>query len=531
MPEFLKKKLKIYFCDLYINEPHGKALPFSKWLTSEYHLEQIDSFLESDIIFFTSFSDISLFVKVMELQLSLRNVSNQKFIFDLKGVDVSHSPLRFFFHGLHTLFRERKFSKFILVKSAIEHVIQLSDAVVVDTQKVAAEMRIRKKDMLQVSGFPVGSVDHKEEKEQQIQNQNLFERFRDSDTPFRESIRLEQKLESKRLHAYDGENYIYTKKDKIFVCYLGNMKAVAIPGAKLHKFAVTRILERLFRSDQYNVLTYGSFESFFVLRDGKIFFVDMTTASVTCISQPLGCRGIMHRAHCLLPDGRLLFGEYGHRPSKGYIPLYVLFPENGHLEELDALALVKAKHIHAIRWDEFSKTVWICTGDKDGECHIIVLSKDLKIVDRIGDGSQLYRTCDFIFGDEEVIWVMDSPIEESKVVAYSRLDHSITIHQSVPGPAWYAVNGLHGRHLLSIASEPGSSVATNGPQILMSRDCKSWERILHLRKDMWPYVFKYGVCEIGSDVQDYFYVNYQATVFNDGHSEMFKITDIQEKQY
>ena len=153
---------------------------------------------------------------------------------------------------------------------------------------------------------------------------------------------------------------------------------------------------------------------------------------------------------------------------------------------------------------------------------------DLKIVQMIGDGSQLYRTCDFIFKENEVIWVMDSPLKKSKVVALSRKDLSISIYQSVPGPAWYIVNKIRGRYLLSIAAEPGNSVVTDGAQILMSLDGTSWERLLYLKKDIWPYIFKYGICEIGSDVDGYFYINYQSTKFNDGHSEVFKVPTIME---
>ena len=138
-------------------------------------------------------------------------------------------------------------------------------------------------------------------------------------------------------------------------------------------------------------------------------------------------------------------------PLKDMCP-YIISPEDG-LQESDCLAGIAAKHIGAIRWMKIHY-IWVCTGDKDGECHIIVLSMDLKIVQMIGDGSQLYRTCDFIFKENEVIWVMDSPLKKSKVVALSRKYSSISIYQSVPGPAWYIVNKIRGRYLLSIAAEP-----------------------------------------------------------------------------
>jgi len=414
-------------------------------------------------------------------------------------------------------------SSFLIFKPAIKHAIQLIDAMIVNSSDLLQEVHKGHKNII---ATPVNMKSLRLDKKFSSANDLIFEGFRNFDNHFCESISLERKFESSKLHFYDGKNYIVSTKENISVYNDGALRKVSIPCGKLNKFAFNRPLERLFRADQYNILTYGSLLKFFVIRDHQVFLVDLTTNSTKVIEKSIGCRGIMHRAHCLLPDGRLIFGEYGHRPSKGYVPIYIIHPGNGRLEESDCLALIKAKHIHAIRWDKFSDQIWLCTGDKDGECHIIILSKDFEIIDRIGDGTQLYRTCDFIFTLEDVIWVMDSPLVESKVVTLSRSDKQISVRERVPGPAWYISSGLEGRHLLSISMEPGLSVSTMGAQILMSSDGKDWERILYLKKDLWPSIFKYGVCEIGSDREDLFYVNYQATVFNDGNSEVFRVNSV-----
>mgnify|MGYP006080287849 CR=1 FL=1 len=493
------------------------------WFIAKHRLVEVFTLEESCIVYFSMQADLLSLKRLMEDQLSLRNLSNQRFIFDCHGVNLEISPVRSAFLGLWLSLKGYKFTV-LSFRRLLINCLQLSDAIVVSSCRGLKSLEVINPNILKVSS--IVASDEGAEKLGKVVDDNkiIFERFRGVNFKLRGNIRREKSFNSRKIHFYDGENYISSDKNRIYVFNDGVDTSIKIPGRVLGRFAILRPLERLFRSDQYNVLVIDGLVEFIVIRDKKIFLIDSTKKTCKLIGDLPGCRGIMHRAHCKLPDGRVIFGEYGHIPSKGHVPVYIIHPNEYRIEESNCLASIKAKHIHAIRWDEFSNSIWVCTGDEDGECHVIKLSKNLEIVDCLGDGTQTYRTCDFIFTPEEVIWMMDSPLAISRVVTLTRSSGNIVLTACLPGPAWYVVDRLDNLYLMSLVVEPGDAVTTLGAQVLISSDGKVWERLLYLEKDTWPSIFKYGVCEIGSDSDSHFYVNYQATVFNDGNSDCFRIS-------
>ena len=53
----------------------------------------------------------------------------------------------------------------------------------------------------------------------------------------------------------------------------------------------------------------------------------------------------------------------------------------------------------------------------------------------------------------------------------------------------------------------------------MPLDGTSWERLLYLKKDIWPYIFNMVFVRL-DPMYGYFYINYQSTKFNDGYPDI-----------
>lgn len=334
---------------------------------------------------------------------------------------------------------------------------------------------------------------------------------------------LKCRLIGMKFHHYSNEIAIYTDNQNIYINKKNSeIQKISLVGKWIHHLSLFRLAARFFRSDQYNIIPTDEMRSLYVIRDGKVYRIRLgIPVNIKCIGK-LPFRGIMHNAHCVLPCGKIIFGFYGNMSKNKRLLIYIIDPVHETLEEKEILTGLKAKHIHAVRWDTFTNSIWLCTGDDDGECHIIVLNEQLKILKVIGDGTQKFRTCDFIFFNDHVIWCMDSPLKQSYVIKYDRSEGYASTLSKIDGPGWFVVKvGLY--YFLSIVHEPGISVKTNGPQILMSMHGDKWELYKQYVKDRWPSIFKFGVSEIGSSDGVHLYINHQASKGLDGVSEVFDL--------
>ena len=324
----------------------------------------------------------------------------------------------------------------------------------------------------------------------------------------------------KKIHYFTKNMKILSSNWTIYIYEEGiKEKKIRLVGKWWHLFAFTRIIARFLRSDQYNIIYINELRELYILRDGILYNINIDLYKKNIIGK-VPFRGIMHNAQCRLPSGLIIFGSYGNHTPQQKLILYIIDPKTKTMKHSEILTSLEAKHIHSVRWDTYSETIWVCTGDIDNNCHIIILNENLSIVRTIGDGSQIYRTCDFIFKNDSVIWAMDSPIKVSYIIKYDRCTNDVSLLFKIDGPGWLKVS-IAGRHYLSIVSEPGESVETQGPKIMVSDDGEKWVEYLKYTKDFWPSIFKFGVCEIGSSDGEYFYINHQGSKEKDGVSEVY----------
>ena len=305
------------------------------------------------------------------------------------------------------------------------------------------------------------------------------------------------------MHYVSKNTTVFSKKNIVYVHNCENKLAIKLPFNFFDIFLFSRILRRFFRLDKCNVYIIKKNPlQLVIIRWGQVYVYNNEVGLVKTLKLR-NCRNIMHVDLCRLPNGDLSFGEYGSNNLRKSVPIYKSkdngfswdiafeFPENS------------IKHIHVVKYDSVSEKIWCCTGDNDGENKIVLFDKKFNLLETIGDGSQMYRSCDLFFTNDKVVWLMDSPNEKSYVISYDRKSKVVSKGQELIGPVWYSTQLCENLFLAATSVEPGYSMNHKSVQLLLSNDLISWKPIMTYNKDILPIdYFKYGVIAFPLGKQD-----------------------------
>jgi len=296
------------------------------------------------------------------------------------------------------------------------------------------------------------------------------------------------------VHYTSEELQVFSRCNIVYLNTSNGLSHIKLPRVFLDCFSFLRILRRFFRLDKCNV---------FVVGFNPIQLVIIRQSYVYYYSEALGlkktlrlknCRNILHVDLCRTKDGEMAFGEYGANDNRGPVPIYKSIDHGLNWKVCYEFPSNSIKHIHNLKYDKFTDTIWCCTGDNDGENKIVIFDKSFSILEVLGDGSQYYRTCDLFFTKEDVVWLMDSPNIKSHVVKYNRSSKTVHIGQELDGPVWYSCMVKQGFYLAATSVEPGYSMTHKTANLMASKDLINWKVIKSFKKDLLPIdFFKYGV--------------------------------------
>ena len=305
------------------------------------------------------------------------------------------------------------------------------------------------------------------------------------------------------IHYVSKNISIFSKKNIIYIYNINDKFEIKLPLNFFDIFSFSRILRRFFRLDKCNVFVVNTKPlNLVIIRWGEVFIYNNEQGLIKTLDLK-NCRNIMHVDLCRLPNGDLCFGEYGSNNYRKNVPIYKSTDSGFTWKIVFQFPEKSIKHIHIIKYDSFSGKIWCCTGDNDGENKIVLFDRNFNLLETIGDGSQLYRSCDLFFTKEKVVWLMDSPNKKSHVISFDRTSKVISKGQELKGPVWYSAQ-LHKNLFLAATSvEPGYSMEHKSVQLLVSKDLINWKTIITYRKDVLPIdYFKYGVIAFPIGDQD-----------------------------
>lgn len=301
-------------------------------------------------------------------------------------------------------------------------------------------------------------------------------------------------MKAEIIHYVGNKIEVYSHHNRITVTNSTNTQVIKLPWTVQDMFSFPlRILRRFLRTDKMNVYVINEEPlELLIFRQAKVFRYSRKNLEVVLGLK--NCRNILHVDLARLPDGRIYFGEYGANVRRKKVPIYCSrdggrtwnivyeFPENS------------IKHVHCVAYDKFSDSLWTFTGDKDGECKILVSNDTFSKFRVIGDGTQTFRACNVFFEKDKAVWLMDSPNDRSYCIHYTRETGVVQKIFQFLGPVWYSTRTIDGIYLCASSVEPGYSRDTNEAILYASYDLLEWKEIVRFRKDIWPIeIFKNGV--------------------------------------
>ena len=333
------------------------------------------------------------------------------------------------------------------------------------------------------------------------------------------------------VHFYDSEiNLKIESKANIFKVMFDD---------QIHRFSLEisfvkqilcqlRIFRRLFRLDKSNafpIFKNGQLKSVIFIYQFKIYLWDL--GSIKQVYELEDCRNVMHGAITQIDSGEIYFGEYGSKRDRT-VPVFCSSDYGLTWFKIYEFPAGTTKHIHNVQWDPYEKKLWICAGDKDGECHILKADKRFDKVESVGDLSQKWRTCYFFFEPSFVVWGMDSPLEPCFILKYDRDSEQLKELCKVSGPVWYARRLANRGYVVSTSVEPSLYPQDKRARIYFSHDLHHWVEVFSAKKDIWPYTFKFGSIffSAGNELSSDFYVGFDSVKNLDGKMIPFNELDL-----
>jgi hypothetical protein len=321
------------------------------------------------------------------------------------------------------------------------------------------------------------------------------------------------------IHYYDGNLLIASRHNKIFVKDGTRSEMLRLPEPTL-KMALGkfRVFRRLLRLDKCNV--YPVSEGLVLIRQGAAYIYNYASRKLTKTLNLRNCRNILHQSIARTPEGYLYFGEYGANPERKAVPVYRSVDEGKSWEVIYEFEPGQVKHVHACCYDPIEDKVWVCTGDFEKENLILVADRDFKELEVIGNRTQMFRTCNFFFTEQEVHWLMDSQLETCYHVKLDRKSRQVEKLQALPGPVWYFKQTSAG-FFAGTTQETGPGVKDQYAHLLYSEKLKDWRTVMTFEHDGLPKrLFKNGVIGFseGSSDKSGFYLFFEALKGVDGHS-------------
>ena len=232
---------------------------------------------------------------------------------------------------------------------------------------------------------------------------------------------------------------------------------------------------------------------------------------------------------CVTDGGETLyFGEYGHNPGRGEVPVYRSTDGGRSWQTIFRFPAGRIKHVHGCYWDPYAREVWVLTGDRDGECYMLVANPDFTSVTWMGDGTQTWRACNVFFERDRIGWIMDSQYEESRVIILDRASREIRKLGAFPGPVWYIKRLRDGYYLAATAVEFGPGVKDDYAHLMISRDLETWLEVHRYRHDgLSKQYFKFGIITFadGAQASDSFYLFGEALRGIDGRVYECSLTE------
>jgi hypothetical protein len=214
------------------------------------------------------------------------------------------------------------------------------------------------------------------------------------------------------------------------------------------------------------------------------------------VNYGFGDQGIRNDGILNADDSVVYFGEYFQNPDRNKVDLFKSRNKMSSWEVAYRFQPKLIRHIHAIQKDPYSDKLWVCTGDDDEESMIAWSDDEFKTIRKIGQGRQMWRVCQLIFTEDDVIWGTDNGSgTDAGIYRWDKETAEIHKYQNIDGAVFYATRLKNGTIVMSTDRE-GLNIEKDdktrlyiisGDNKLTSIECGTWN---HKMPGFW---FKYAL--------------------------------------
>lgn len=338
------------------------------------------------------------------------------------------------------------------------------------------------------------------------------------------------------VHHADDELMVYSKFNKVTIKFGKNKVSFHLPlNLFLRLVGQIRLVRRALRLDKSCITLSFDRKSLIITYNGNIYHYCIDQKILSKTHNLKYCRTVLHMSIAVLAPNVVILGEYGRNSSREGVPLY-MSQDGGRTWKVPfVFSQGSIRHVHGVYYDQFTKHIWVPTGDFDGECYLYEFkNSSLKEPIIHGNGSQIWRTVSLFFTPSSVVWAMDSELEPSRLIVMDKCSGVISKGTTFPGPVWYIKTLVDGHYLLQTTVENGEGVVTKNAHIYISSDLLNWVHLDSFVHDGWPLrFFKNAVIAFSTGAQSasQFYLSAEAIKGMDGKAFECHLKINQEDNY
>lgn len=228
------------------------------------------------------------------------------------------------------------------------------------------------------------------------------------------------------------------------------------------------------------------------IADGVVFrSTDMGLSFAPIFSDFTGRRPL-RMGLCQDNCGRIYLGEYFFNRQREPVHLWRSDDDALNWFLVHTWPSGKIRHIHLIQYDPFDQSVWLGTGDEDGECQLAYSCDGGVSFKIVGAGKQIWRACSLLFTSEAIFWGTDIGEDQhdqpNYVIRLDRRTGEITKIQPTEGPTYYSTHLIDGTLVIGTCVEEANYHNVKRLHLLWTKDENNWNDLR-----LWPRLMMPGI--------------------------------------
>jgi len=190
--------------------------------------------------------------------------------------------------------------------------------------------------------------------------------------------------------------------------------------------------------------------------------------------------------------GRVLWGEYWGNHGRREVRLFVSEDMGRSYRPFWQFQRGDVKHVHNIMEDPFEDCYWLFVGDDGKEPGIGRISKDLKSIDWLVRGDQLYRAVSGFILPDRIIYATDTEQTTNHICVVDKTSGKVEKLCETPGSCIYSA--MFGKwHVVTTSVEYFQGYRNNIATVWISENGYDWQKVFEAEKDIWHKVyFQFG---------------------------------------